>query len=215
MHHAPVMMGDAEPGKEVSAGACPSLAWEAYPTSQADDAMGQLGAELCPQPAPVQTGRPWVLEEAPRLTVQAAPLGCLVYPSLLIRALVGEGLQPADRLLHRDVPSLQCPSWTRDPPLLPPNAPYCAGDPPNSYPQTAHVGPGHPPTPSPKCPVLDQGCSTPSPKCPILDQRPSTPSPHIWGISGISKRGSSVVGDAVRRRAATLLEYTEGLCSRG
>jgi len=32
MHHAPVKMGDAELGREASAGISPSLAWEALPT---------------------------------------------------------------------------------------------------------------------------------------------------------------------------------------
>lgn len=58
MHHAPVKMGDAELGREVSAGASPSLVLEAHPTSQVADAMGQLGVEVCPWPAPAQAGRP-------------------------------------------------------------------------------------------------------------------------------------------------------------
>lgn len=58
MHHAPVRMGDAALGREASAGASPSLALEAHPTSQVADAMGQLGAELCPWPAPEQVGWP-------------------------------------------------------------------------------------------------------------------------------------------------------------
>lgn len=45
-------------GAEVSAGAFPSLGQEAHPTSQAADAMEQLGPEVCPQPAPAQAGMP-------------------------------------------------------------------------------------------------------------------------------------------------------------
>lgn len=65
MHHAPVKMGDAAPGREASAGASPSLALEAHPTSQVANAMGQLGAEVC-----------------------------IMHPILLIRAWRGKRLQP-------------------------------------------------------------------------------------------------------------------------
>lgn len=56
MHHAPVRMGDAALGREASAGASPSLVLEAHPTSRVVNAMGQLGAEVCPWPAPEQAG---------------------------------------------------------------------------------------------------------------------------------------------------------------
>lgn len=58
MHHAPVKMGCAELGRGVSTEASPSLPREAHPTSQAADAMGQRGAEMRPQPASAQAGRP-------------------------------------------------------------------------------------------------------------------------------------------------------------
>lgn len=103
-------MGDAEleGGREVCEGSSPSLAQEVHPTALVADDVEQFGAATSQlQNKLGGQRRPRGPKEAPELTARAAPLSGLAHPILLMRASVGEGLQPAEGVLHRNASVLK------------------------------------------------------------------------------------------------------------